>query len=229
MRKFKDDFGLSSNRFCSYANEVWPSGDEVESFAHVNEMLNIGRRFKNGYRKRGVVDTLPCLDLYMGEARFADSCVVKSLVPIRYQDRNPNKVVTSLTYKFLMGEKINLPIFIASHMRHSMWNNKTTTHPYGMLITHIMESWYDDNLFPHGNPLIAKLGTREDRQAILKTMTRKWFREVDDLEDLVFLDDGNDDDDEDGDDDNERENGGDVLIDNDAARGMRSKIFNEHK
>ncbi|GAA0183102.1 hypothetical protein LIER_30575 [Lithospermum erythrorhizon] len=103
-----------------------------------------------------------------------------------------------------------------------------------------MESWGGDNLFPHGNPLIgkthrvnkdyfktyliayynnqfwwkweAKLANQEDRQAILKMIGRKWFREVDDLEDSVFSDDSDeeeenddDDDDEDGDDDDEWE------------------------
>ncbi|GAA0160858.1 hypothetical protein LIER_39118 [Lithospermum erythrorhizon] len=58
-------------------------------------------------------------------------------------------------------------------------------------------------------------------------MGRKWFREVDELEDPVFSDDDDDNDDEDGDDDDS--DGGDVPIDTDATHETRSKIFNEHE
>ncbi|GAA0157053.1 hypothetical protein LIER_14400 [Lithospermum erythrorhizon] len=217
--------------FSSYANEVWPSDDEIVSFDRMTEVLNNGRRFRNGYQKRGLLDMIPRLHLYTMEARFTNTCVVKSLVPVGSQYWNLNKVVTSLTYKFLMGERINLPIFIAFHMRHSIGNHKATTLPYGMLITHTMESWGGDSLFPRGNPLIgkthrvnkdyfklltiayhnnlfywkweAKLANREDRKDILTMMDRKWFREVDDIEDPVFSDDNNNYDDGDDHEDND--------------------------
>ncbi|GAA0163179.1 hypothetical protein LIER_19110 [Lithospermum erythrorhizon] len=48
-------------------------------------------------------------------------------------------------------------------------------------------------------------------------MGRKWFREVDDLEDPVFLDD---DDEDDG-------NRGDVHVDTDAAREMRASYYHQ--
>ncbi|GAA0185984.1 hypothetical protein LIER_33272 [Lithospermum erythrorhizon] len=92
-------------------------------------------------------------------------------------------------------------------------------------------SWGGDNLFPCRNPLTGKthrvnkdyfktylivyhnnrlwwkwegkLANREDRHAILKMMTRKWFREVDDLEDPVFSDDAIEEEEDDDEDDDE--------------------------
>ncbi|GAA0173203.1 hypothetical protein LIER_41482 [Lithospermum erythrorhizon] len=148
MRNFREDFGLSSSGFASYAVDMWPPAEEIESAAKLTAILNNGRRFRNGYRKKGVVDTVPCLHLYTGEERFVNTCCVKSLVPVGSQDRNPSRVVNSLTYKFMLRQRINLPIIIAFHMRHSMGNTKATTLPYGMLITHIMESWGGDRVFP---------------------------------------------------------------------------------